>query len=127
MPVAVQIRRARRLLDKEFARKRCSLRQGFTSRRRLCGCCFRGFLFGACPREGIGQAIVPLMTCVLEDRALEPLEEEFTGPRFCPSPWILHRETVNNGLCINTSEALDDVHFLARKNILPSICGRPTE
>src|ERR1700730_3976726 len=93
----------------------------------LCRCCFCGFLFSASAFEDMGQAIVPLVTGVLEDRTLEPLQQDFAGPRLGPSTAIFHRETINDGLCIHASQALDDVHFFARKNILPGVCGWPTE
>src|SRR4029078_8444114 len=88
-------------------------------------CC--SFLFCARAFEEVDEAVVPLVTGVLEDRPVEPAQRYFSRPGFRPRRRVVDREFVADPVCAHASEAFDDMQRVARQDVLSSAPRTPSE
>src|SRR2546428_7654786 len=86
-----------------------------------------GFIVGASAFEEVYEAVVPLVTGVLEDRPIKPADGYFPRPGSRPRRGVLDREFVTDPVCIDASEALDHMQRVAGQDVLSSVPRGPSE
>src|SRR6267378_103786 len=85
-----------------------------------------GFLAGASAFEEMYEAVVPLVTGVLENRPIKPADGHFPRPGSRPSGGVFHREFVTDPVCIDAGEALDHMQRVAGQEVLSSVPRSPS-
>src|SRR5579863_3159151 len=86
------------------------------------------FLFGrASASENVDETVIAFVAGILKDGTGGLAHESLAGPWLGPGARIVDCEAIDDSVVAHAREALDDVQFGARENILASGCGRSTE
>src|SRR6185295_16032593 len=76
----------------------------------LCGGGFGGFLFFApSPRQRVADAVIALVTGMLEHRSVDLHKRHFAFPRSLPRGGVVHGKFVADRIVADAGEALGDV------------------